>query len=792
MKRSWLSMRYSRHYYFKLFITLTFLITMIISILTLVLYQNFKAYTLKTVNYSNQKLTNQVFEYALLINDQVKSYVSSQFSHPDVAQLMYGVDIPVLDTIRTIRALDASLGNFPFIHSVYIYNGRTDTYYSIGSNPSYRQGQIFDSDITKRLQQERFSNTLVPIPRKIPVSELKPDKEINVYTYIMDERFLTANNLKNALMVNVYADWIFNLLLSQGKTDLPNAASMMIIDQDGTIIGHSDHQQFLKSVSEEPYIQTILQASEKSGYFLDNVDGAPTVITYSTYDKPAWTFLTLTPYSSLSDQMNYVKNITIVIGLITFIIFLLSAYWLARILYSPIRGLHEKVRNKPVQIPAKDPRNLNEFEYLTRFLDSTDNQLKSLESFKKSNMDTLKQQYLKHLLHKTNKNTDLFTDRAKEYPMKLNLRNEMMIILFKVDKYAEFRAAYERSDQSLYRYALTNIIDEIMSPIFICETVDLGDDQVIAIINTGEDSEQAHAHLDNGSIQRLVLEIQQIYSHYFSLSISVFVSPPGVGLEALPEIYSKTKELANYRLLYGHGCLLTDSEFNLLKVTAFSDEHATVTKLIDAIKYAKLTEIKQHYDTLISEIRNYDYNSVMYMLSFLSSSIFNTLNIMEHNSTLTFNFDYATFDKALKSLETMDEINESFYLLFESILDCMQQNKNDRPDITVNTAMAYIRNTYMDHALSSAQVADTVELTSAYLGKLFREHTTMSISEYITKVRIDHAKTLLQNPELTIDDILIQIGWENKKYFYTIFKRREGVTPSEFRAKETQRNSAIS
>ena len=57
----------------------------------------------------------------------------------------------------------------------------------------------------------------------------------------------------------------------------------------------------------------------------------------------------------------------------------------------------------------------------------------------------------------------------------------------------------------------------------------------------------------------------------------------------------------------------------------------------------------------------------------------------------------------------------------------------------------------------------------------------MSLMEYLTRVRIEEAKRLLHNPQYLIDEIAENIGYDDASYFTKVFKRYEGVTPTQYR-----------
>ena len=69
-----------------------------------------------------------------------------------------------------------------------------------------------------------------------------------------------------------------------------------------------------------------------------------------------------------------------------------------------------------------------------------------------------------------------------------------------------------------------------------------------------------------------------------------------------------------------------------------------------------------------------------------------------------------------------------------------------------------------------------------YFSKLFKEATGDNFIEYLTNIRIDKAKELLDNTDLSMKEICSQVGYQNPNYFSRIFKKNVGVTPTEYKA----------
>lgn len=84
--------------------------------------------------------------------------------------------------------------------------------------------------------------------------------------------------------------------------------------------------------------------------------------------------------------------------------------------------------------------------------------------------------------------------------------------------------------------------------------------------------------------------------------------------------------------------------------------------------------------------------------------------------------------------------------------------------------------------LSLASVARTVNMSAHYFGEMFRKATGLTFVDYVARVRIEKAKTLLQNPNLRISEIAFQVGFQSLSQFNRSFKKLAGLSPKEVRA----------
>jgi two-component system response regulator YesN len=82
--------------------------------------------------------------------------------------------------------------------------------------------------------------------------------------------------------------------------------------------------------------------------------------------------------------------------------------------------------------------------------------------------------------------------------------------------------------------------------------------------------------------------------------------------------------------------------------------------------------------------------------------------------------------------------------------------------------------------LRLADLAEKVFISRNYLSNIFRDATGETFNDYLTKVRIEKAKSLLAEGKLMVYEIAERVGYKNVPYFTTLFKKHTGRNPTDF------------
>ncbi len=92
----------------------------------------------------------------------------------------------------------------------------------------------------------------------------------------------------------------------------------------------------------------------------------------------------------------------------------------------------------------------------------------------------------------------------------------------------------------------------------------------------------------------------------------------------------------------------------------------------------------------------------------------------------------------------------------------------------------FLNKNYKEH-LTLSLIAENFHINMYYLHHTFKQVSGITIMEYLMKKRIEKAKQLLENSNYTITRIAVIIGFSSAAHFSTTFRKRLGMSPSEYR-----------
>lgn len=133
-------------------------------------------------------------------------------------------------------------------------------------------------------------------------------------------------------------------------------------------------------------------------------------------------------------------------------------------------------------------------------------------------------------------------------------------------------------------------------------------------------------------------------------------------------------------------------------------------------------------------------------------------------------------------LEFSNWHNAFIYLekLSNYLFDLTHLKKLDKNEYIIDKIKIYIKD-HLSESLTLSTLATIVNYNETYVSRLFKQVTGMCISDYICSIRLQHAKRLLSTTDNSIQNIAKSTGFDTSQYFSMVFKKKIGVSPTEFR-----------
>ncbi|WP_309396403.1 PocR ligand-binding domain-containing protein [Cerasicoccus maritimus] len=130
--------------------------------------------------------------------------------------------------------------------------------------------------------------------------------------------------------------------------------------------------------------------------------------------------------------------------------------------------------------------------------------------------------------------------------------------------------------------------------------------------------------------------------------------------------------------------------------------------------------------------------------------------------------------------QAMISLLSTFAEHLATISNSIAVEESDTDPMLVANAKKYIQDRYQDQ-LSLDDAAKAVNASTRHFCKVFKQATGITFTDYLSRVRVEKAKTMLANPNLRVSEIAFGVGFDSISQFNRSFKRITGQTPTEYR-----------
>lgn len=301
----------------------------------------------------------------------------------------------------------------------------------------------------------------------------------------------------------------------------------------------------------------------------------------------------------------------------------------------------------------------------------------------------------------------------------------------------------------------------------VCLAIDVG--CIAVIINAAEAQT-----LEEELIAASVAIIDDIL-HQLSLNVTIGVSEQKEDLAALHQAYMEAESACEYRLICGNNQVILFRDVEDLT-------HDVSLRYVQAFR--NQSDIQRHLENGNYDAVERDINSLFQEIeqSKISVSLARCLYYEIVNlvlRTLPYPLIKCVDIRRMLSMDTLDGLREQTLSIYRMACDAPRDAV--RVKNHVEKAIEHIHACYADTTLSSESIADALAISRSYLSRLFSQEMHIPISEYISRVRIQKACTMLFDASLSLTQIAQEVGYADLHTFLRNFKKYTGMTPTQYK-----------
>jgi two-component system, response regulator YesN len=281
-------------------------------------------------------------------------------------------------------------------------------------------------------------------------------------------------------------------------------------------------------------------------------------------------------------------------------------------------------------------------------------------------------------------------------------------------------------------------------------------------------------------------ELRQIIEKFLKLTVTIGLGSIGVDITSINQSYKNGIDAVEYRILIGNNRIIwiEDIEPESRKRISFGEnkEHA----LMSAIKIGTAEEIYETIENLFNEISETkasfkDYQ--IYLMEMLTT-ILKAARGANVDIDSIFGASQNIFGE-FYSFGSLEEIQNWFKNISVKIMNHIVKDRQDSSKLLVEKAKDYVNERYSDSDITINKVCDYLHISSTYFSFIFKREMKTTFINYLTQVRMEVAKGLLRNTSMKTFEIAEKVGYSESNYFSYSFKKRFGISPSEYRNSNT-------
>ncbi|WP_281890692.1 helix-turn-helix domain-containing protein [Paenibacillus sp. YYML68] len=483
-----------------------------------------------------------------------------------------------------------------------------------------------------------------------------------------------------------------------------------------------------------------------------------TSVTWVKSEATGWTYMTLIPTDQFYQRVLKLTNLIWYVLLSLVLIGVAVAILLSRRFYKPVQQLISRIQ---LELEAAHPRINQEFDYITHSFESMSQSQQTLLDQMENQKHLIQDQFLVKLI------SGFFTAESdvrafmKEHQIMLQGVSHFVLCFSAEDADAALTQELARSlsdyaNEDMYAYP----VESYQRGMFTC---------IVGVLK--------HPPEPSLAVDEAARELHRVIYSIAGTKPTISIGRMYDGFMGIHRSYIESLAAKEYELKFPSGSIIRYPD-----IVNWNEQESTRWYSAD-IKLTLLQSIKQGDEQLALEslkqiIAEINEQKSLLMTKCMTSDLVNSIFKLVHVQALPHKSE--TF-KQLLNQQSMDMFESEIKSCIVTLCQLSKQRKDEEFSELGQRMMSYIHDHFLLYEFNLSQMADELSLSSSFISRSIKDLTGSTFTEYVFDLRMEHVKQELLHTDKSVKDIITGAGYVNVSYFIDRFKKKEGMTPGEYR-----------
>ncbi|RRJ62798.1 AraC family transcriptional regulator [Paenibacillus oralis] len=538
--------------------------------------------------------------------------------------------------------------------------------------------------------------------------------------------------------------------------------STFILDRSGRMIKGSDEGTSGLQDEFNSSITKVLEFGAGAGSFLDKIGGTSYVVSYQTLPSTGWKMYSAMPSSFFYEKSVVVQKLTLGVCLVAILLGTLLSGILARMNYSPIKRLALKIKDLTGHTPDHAT---NEYRMIDSAFIRLSDKVSSLEETLQANSPIIKRNVVLNILH-NDFNREALAKELQYLGVSREFNHYCCLLLNSGDAFAPLSSG----NMQVVMQQMINQLEAVCLPGTRIIAEELPDKKIAVILCAREASdallEQFSHWVLAESKRQFHLDFQLSWGSWVRKMADVHIS------------YNVARTLMKYAYFLPETSILKD--LRLLERENSLDEipQSVLMRFREKLQARQLREIETSVEQLVTAMREgvYPADYCHFVLANIVFVYSDYLKSVRYNPPVQGHLDL--YNQYI-GIRNIDDFRDWLADSVTTFIHQTEKRNSERAISTIESAKLYIER-HLSEDLSLEAVSAKVFISPKYLSKLFKEELGVTYTDYITGRRMERAKVLIENNNMTVEQIASTVGYGTAAYFIKRFKEMYGCTPGNY------------